>query len=415
MDRQRRWVHRAADDPSVTLRLRRHLGAGTVSMAELKVAMLIQAYAPHVGGAERQLQALLPLLRRRGVEGMVWTREHPDSPARERMDGTWVRRFSAPAWTPKPMRSVLYTGQAVVELARWRPDVVHAHELLSPTTTALFAKSLLGTPTVSKVLRGGTLGDVAKLRRTSNGRRRLRAIAARIDAFAVISREIDGELDEAGVPKYRRHFIPNGVSTTRFAPPPHDQRIGRRLARGIADSRPVAVYAGRLVPEKRVDLLLDAWEAVVRRLPEARLWIVGDGPCADALMRRGVAGVEFVGRVENVDELLPLGDVFVLPSDTEGLSNAILEAMASGLPIVATDVGGASDLIAGGASGIVVPPGDAQRLSEALVQLLSAPEDVRREMGAKARDIVVASYSIEGTAGRLASLYRSLTRLRHRR
>ena len=377
-------------------------------MADLRVAMLIQAYAPHVGGAERQLQSLLPRLRDRGIEGRVFTRSLPGTVARETIDGTLVERMAAPSWAGKTGRSLMFVAGSLASLRRWRPHLVHAHELLSPTTAALLGKATMGTPVVAKVLRGGELGDVAKLESSFHGRLRLRAIARMVDAFAVISEEIDLELERAGVPSARRHAIPNGVDVERFRPLSPQSRVEARAARGISDDRPIALYAGRLVPEKGLHHLLAAWKVVSDRHPHARLWVAGDGPDRGRLQDRAIESVEFLGWVEEIESILPLADVFVLPSDTEGLSNAMLEAMAAEVPVIASAVGAAEDLLSsGGCRGLLVPPRDPRSLADALDELLSRPSK-RRAMAQRARAFVTEGYSLDVTANRLARLYRSL-------
>jgi hypothetical protein len=120
--------------------------------------MIIQAYYPHVGGAEQQLMALVPLLQARGVEINILTRRYPGLNSFEIIGGAPVHRLPIPG--PKAVASTIFTLSALPLLARLRPHLIHAHELLSPTTTAVAAKRLFGIPVVAKVLRGGTLGDI---------------------------------------------------------------------------------------------------------------------------------------------------------------------------------------------------------------------------------------------------------------
>jgi glycosyltransferase involved in cell wall biosynthesis len=160
--------------------------------------MIIQAYHPHVGGAERQLMALVPLLQARGVEINILTRRYPGLKPFEMIGGAPVHRLPIPG--PKPVASTAFTLAALPLLARLRPHVIHAHELLSPTTTAVAAKRLYNTPVVAKVLRGGVLGDIDKLQKKPLGQRRLATFRRQVDAFITISQEIDDELAALGVP-----------------------------------------------------------------------------------------------------------------------------------------------------------------------------------------------------------------------
>ncbi len=140
----------------------------------VRVAMLIQRYYPHIGGAERQLAALAPLLQKQGVVLHVLTRREAGLARFEYIDGVPVHRL--PVAGPKPVAALMYTLTALRLLQQLRPDVIHAHELLSPATTAVAAKRWFGTPTVAKVLRGGDLGDLAKLQTKLRCARRIAAL-----------------------------------------------------------------------------------------------------------------------------------------------------------------------------------------------------------------------------------------------
>jgi glycosyltransferase involved in cell wall biosynthesis len=370
----------------------------------MRVVMLILEYAPIVGGAQRQLAALAPLLVERGVEVEVWTRDVPGRPREETVDGVRVVRLPSPG--PKVSASAIFTIAALARLRRDPPDLIHAYSLFSPATIAMIARRALGIPAIVKVLRGGRGGDIQRLVAKPLSAPRLHGLRRWMDGIVAISEEIESELRGLGIPEQRVFAIPNGVDLDRFQPVTRASTATATEPRGGARP-PRAVYCGRLVPEKRVDLLLEAWPVVRRRLPGAELSIFGAGPCEAALREQRSEGVRFEGATEDVPEVLQRADVFVLPSDTEGLSNALLEAMASGLPVVATRVGGAVELVEQERAGWIVPPGDVDALATALIKILENP-DRARQMGAFARGLVERRYSLKATAERLVSLYRRL-------
>lgn len=367
----------------------------------LRVAMLIQAYHPRIGGAERQLAAVSTRLQARGVEVHVLTRRYPGLKPFEVIGGVPVHRLPIPG--PKPVAALAFTGLALPVLRKLRPQVLHAHELLSPATTALAAKRLFDIPVAAKVLRGGQLGDIAKLKSRPLGRQRLAALRDQIDAFIVISREIEAELAEIGVPPDKRYFIPNGVDIDRFCPAA--DKAARRAALGLT-GEPLVIFTGRLSPEKCLDQLLSVWPAVRAAHPQAGLVLVGEGEQAGALQRLASAGVQFAGGVANVALYLQAADVFVLPSATEGLSNALLEALAVGLPVVATTVGGNSDVVETGRSGRLVPPNNPPALQAALVAALAQPAP-----GQAGRELIVREYALDRVADHLLALYERLTQV----
>lgn len=377
-------------------------------MDTIKVVMLTHGYLPCVGGAELQLAALAPLLRSRGCEIHILTRGVTGLPSYDRIDNTPVHRI--PTYQPKTLASLTFTWSALSLIRHLHPDVIHAHALLSPTTTAILAKKVMGAPVVAKVLRGGTLGDLDRLKSKPFGRSRLKWFSTNVDAFISISREIDRELSDLGIPESRRPYIPNGVDTPRFAPVTPEEK--RAIRAGLKlHGNPIVVFTGRLAAEKRVDQLLTIWPRVRTLHKNALLLILGNGEEKDRLKNLAGAGVIFPGRIEDVVPYLQAADLFVLPSATEGLSNALLEALSCGLPAVATDVGGASDVIIHGTNGWLIRPDQPCELEKAILVLLSN-ENLRASLAKEARNRILNSYSLPSTADRLESLYRKLAERR---
>jgi len=377
---------------------------------KLRVAMIIQAYHPWVGGAERQLGAIAPLLQEQGVEVHILTRRYnrPGYTPFEVVDGVPVHRLPIPG--PKALAAITFTQAGLWLLRSLKPDIIHAHELLSPTTTAIAARRLFRTPVVAKVLRGGQLGDLAKLRSRKGGQRRIEMIRSQVDAFLAISQEIDRELAEIGVEPARRIFIPNGVDMEHFKPLDDEAKQQLRARLGISGG-PVAVFAGRFVPEKRIDRLVQAWPAVRRQHPQAKLILLGEGEEKPRLEALGVAGVRFPGVVDDVRPYFQAADVFTLPSATEGLSNSLLEAMSAALACVVTPVGGALDLISHQENGWLIPVDNDSALEQALLQVFGN-EGNRRHMGSEARKRVLQEYALDRVAERIHHLYENILSVR---
>lgn len=199
--------------------------------------------------------------------------------------------------------------------------------------------------------------------------RRLRTRAALRRARAVVAlwpRAADDIAGLLGVRRDRIRVIPNGVPGARFAPPDHAAREDARRSLGIANGMPAAVCMGSLSPEKNVEGAVLAVGAV----PDLLLLVVGDGPARErlaALADRVAPGrVRFTGATERPEQALAAADVLVLPSLTEGIPAVVIEAGLSGLPVVATDVGGVGQVVADRETGRLVAPGDAEALADAL-------------------------------------------------
>ena len=372
-----------------------------------RVAMLIQKYYPHVGGAEKQIQRLVPRLQARGFEVCIITRHEPGLSRFEIVEGAPVYRLLCPG--PKALAALFYIVGAFILLSRLRPDLIHAHEILSPASAALLAKRFFGWPVIVKVLRGGMRGDVYKLKRRFLWKQRFRTLCQGVDSFVIISHEIEQELVALGVPPEKRAFLPNGVDTGTFAPLSASQKKHLRSQLLIPTDDPVVVYVGRLTFEKRVDHLLSIWPAIRTTLPQAHLLIVGTGP-EEARLRAestSLSDVKFTGQVDDALKYLHAVDVFVLPSATEGLSNSLLEALSTGLPVVATSVGGTPDVITHGENGYLVPPDDLSALQSGLTALLT-DSTLGTRLGTRGRQRIQTDFSLESAADRLAVLYRSL-------
>jgi glycosyltransferase involved in cell wall biosynthesis len=367
-----------------------------------KVVMVTHGYYPRIGGAERQVASVSSVLQARGFGVQVITRRFPGTLAYEEIDGVPVHRLPAPG--PKPVASLLFTLAALQRISALQPDIIHAHELISPATIALLAKCLYRKPIVVTVHGGGVPSEVMRLSSRPFGKLRLKVLLAAIDFIIVLSHDIDAELAAQGVPSHKRVAIPNGVDTSRFFPLGRaDQRVLRSKL-GLPVDAPLAIFTGRLVPNKRVNMLVEIWPEVLSVLPDARLLIVGSGPEEEYLRQLVCEGVCWLGAQQNVAPYLQAADLFVLPSVAEGLSVALLEAMACGLACIATQVGGAPDLIAHQQNGWLIPADDRSVLKDALLALL-ADENRRRDLGQNARQQIMKSYTLDSVADRLSALY----------
>ena len=202
----------------------------------------------------------------------------------------------------------------------------------------------------------------------------------------------------------RAHWlvVPNGVDLDAFSEAPAEVRAAARRGLELGDG-PVVVCIGRLSRQKGQDVLLDSWPAVLARVADAQLVLVGDGPDASELHARAGHGVRLVGHREDVDEWLAAADVVALPSRWEGMSLGMLEAMARGRSIVATDVPGALEALADDA-GAVVPPEDPAALAEAIAVRLLDAERAAAE-GRRARQRAEQAYDLSTTTARIAEVY----------
>jgi len=296
-----------------------------------------------------------------------------------------------------------------------KPDIVHSRNLSG--LDALLPAILAGVPRRVHGEHGWDISDLHGARRRSTLLRKLHAPL--IDRYVVVSRHLETYMrDRVGIRADRIQQIYNGVDTRRFAP-----RTGARtLALPEAFQRPnslVVGTVGRLQPIKDQATLMRAFAVMVKRHPDlagrARLLIVGEGPARADLVTlsrslRLEDKVHFTGPLEDVPAALCALDLFVLPSLNEGISNTILEAMATGLPVLATAVGGNSELVEDGVTGRLFAPGDAEALAGLMTRYLSDPGQ-GVALGKAARVRVLERFSLGSMVDRYADLYDCLRRL----
>ena len=166
----------------------------------------------------------------------------------------------------------------------------------------------------------------------------------------------------------------------------------------------LVIYSGRLEPEKNVDQLVTVWRRIRKKYGNANLVVLGTGSEELRLRELAGIGVSILGAVEDVVPYLRAANLFVLPSSTEGLSNSLLEAMSCGLPVIATKVGAASEMIDHQNSGWLIRPNSQEDLEIAITALLE-DESLCKEMGRRAREYVVKVYALPVLVKSLRELY----------
>jgi len=239
----------------------------------------------------------------------------------------------------------------------------------------------------------------------------LRTLTRLCDKVLAVGTDVANVLrDQVGIPTRKIKIIRAGVEPSLYR---EDRSLARRLLDLNAEDR-VAVIVARLSPEKNHAVLLHAFAQVVKRVPSAKLLIVGDGPEADAV-RGLIEKLDLVGQVRmlgvrrDIPHVLAAADAFVLSSDREGLPIAVLEALAAARPVVCTRVGDLPLVVQDGETGRLVPPGNSLDLADALADVLSQPALADR-MGEKGRAFVAREYSQQRMIDEHAALYQALRR-----
>ncbi len=361
-----------------------------------------------LGGAENAMFMLLESLDRVAWEPTLLLDDAPQvEPLAER-----AAAIRVPVRRVAPMPLGLSGAARVPAFARFlwrdRPDVFHAH-MSSPVACkwGLAAAVLARVPAVLGTVQVGAYEPPDR-----SAYWQLRGLARGVDRYLAVSREIAAELvDRLGWPAEKVEVVYNAVDAERVAvaPPP-----GLREQLAGTETRALVLTPARLDAQKGHETLLEA----AAEVPGATFVLAGEGPKRAALEARvaqlGLGErVRFLGRREDVPALLAACDVFCLPSLYEGSSLAVLEAMAAGIPVVSSAIGGTEELIEDGRSGLLVAPGDAAGLAAALRRLLG-DADLRRDLAARARERVDQGLTREQNATRVTSVYSDLLGTRQR-
>ncbi len=363
--------------------------------APLPLGFVVTSFEP--GGTERQM---IELLRR--LDRTRWAVHVACFQAQ----GAWFGRVAdaAQSVTEFPVRS-FKSAAATREMwafARWcrerRIAVVH--------TTGL-PSNIFGLPAAAAARVPVRIAN----RREINPDKSATEIALQRAAYAAAhqvvanSHAAANRLRREGVPARKITVIANGLDAREFPPRP------------VRSRRQRIIVVANLRPEKGHDVLIDAAPEVLRRHPDVAFEFVGGGAARDALAARardrGVLDrITFTGHCQNVAEKLAAADVFVLPSRSEALPNAVLEAMAAGLPVVASAVGGIRELIVHGQTGLLLPPDRPDALACQICRVLE-DEALANRLGMSARADAHARYSFERMVAQFERLY--LTELARRR
>lgn len=238
-----------------------------------------------------------------------------------------------------------------------------------------------------------------------------RRVMRRVDRVVCVAEGQAARVREAGVPAEKVVVIPNAVRAERFTTP--DMAAREALFNLFpAPPRHVVGAAGRLSPEKGFEVLIEAARRVFAEDARTGFVVYGDGPLRRVLSEK-VAGAGLSGRfvlagfTTELDRIMPHFSVLALPSHSEGMPNVALEAMAAGVPVVATTVGGTPEVVEDEVTGFLVPDGDAEGLAGRILELLRSDE-LGRRMGTRGRQRVADRFGFETQAARYDSLFRAL-------
>jgi glycosyltransferase involved in cell wall biosynthesis len=375
-----------------------------------------------LGGLGRQAVLLTERLSRLGVPLFVIARRMEGTPGCSydpQVEIAWVRAFrpAVHILEEKTLRNLLtsisFSFGALYLLWKRRKEyqLVHFYGASVPLMICIIPLKLLRKKVIAMVAAANLGTEAGSLRgRYGPLGRLLISLIRKVDCFIAISSEIErGLIKDQTIPD-RIVRIPICVEDF-FKPASEAEKAHLKKQKEIS-SHLCVTFSGRLVDRKGLRVLLMAWRKVQDRLTNAGLIILGDGPARreyeNLAHELGLNGtVEFRGLIQDVSDYLRASDLFVLPSFQEGLPGSLLEAMACGLPVVASRIGGVEDVVKPEHNGLLSTPGNPDELGRAVIRLLQDREEAQR-LGREAAKTIQEDYSIEKVAQQYLKVYRKL-------
>lgn len=369
-------------------------------MTRPRVLVVTTYYAPVLGGVETHARGLATHLHRTGFPVQVITkrvaREHP---VHDAVDGVPVHRVQPTGersgrgkWLATPF--ILAHALAV----RPSPDVIVCVDYRGVGLAAVAAGRLTGSAVIVQSETAGVMASASGAAGDHSGvppeslltraiKAPIRAVYRQADHFVCIGRDLERETLGTGIPRERVHYLPHGVDLTRFRSASGQERATIRTSEGLPVDVPIVLSVGRLSTEKGVLDLLHAWKIVDH--PQALLLLVGPdmpghqwdaGPAVHAFVAdHGLRDrVRVYGPASDPSRLYQAADLFVQPSHFEAFGISAIEAMSSGVPVVASAVGGLCDFLVDGSNALLVPPRSPEILAAALRRALADPSLCRR-------------------------------------
>ena len=382
----------------------------------MRICFICSGFGEVHGGAQRQLSKLIYELSGRGCQIYLLSRRSITTRTVPHTNLVLIPDFFASIRILSALSFILFSMLWITRNRR-NIDIIHAIQMYSNTTIGVLAKIFFRIPVVTKITATNELGEVSTIKKLPFSSIRMKLLN-RVDRFIAITSQTKHELLAFGIEEPKIASIPNGVLLSKkLSFNPEDKQMARAKLGIIAEK--TAIYLGRFSEEKNIDIALLALAQLKKEeiLGDFKLLLVGGGgdyrniedklkniiatECLDQF-------VHFIPSVENVYDYLVASNIFVLLSTSEGLSNALLEAMACGSTILATDIDANRDLLKNGHNSLLVKVRSVEETAQAFRIFIRDGVD-SEQFGKNARIVVEKNYSMPAVAKKHLDLYHVVT------
>ncbi|MBV6396426.1 MAG: 2-deoxystreptamine N-acetyl-D-glucosaminyltransferase [Anaerolineales bacterium] len=399
----------------------------------IEVCLIAKYFSPTFSGAGERFRRYAPGLKERGINLTVWTLHQPGMPEHEMVDGG-IAVHRIPIQANRDQLSFLLLQQTAESFRKYgyQPDVLHLLHHSTRGVPLLWKLRWFGLPSVISLtmMPPQISSPLSRLKLTLRNSYRFSPLSSVI----VSSRTMAHRAAKQGVDSKLIEVIPNGVDLCRFSPLAGRQERERlRLQLGFKPEDEIILFVGALRPRKGADVLIAAWGQMAGAFPRSRLVIVGPAYAAEEKKPLSHEDREFSKKIENlvfstpaperisrpgvadnVEQYMKCADVFVLPSNQEGMPNVLLEAMASGLPCVLTPFDGLSDDYGSAGGEYLLVERDTTALANMLMDVLQDDER-RAQIGQSARIWMERRMDVNASLDRMAQLYLHLAQVPKRK
>jgi glycosyltransferase involved in cell wall biosynthesis len=395
----------------------------------LKVCFLLGMFYPVTNGAIIQISSLSKKLVKHGASiSIITTKFTSKQRFLEKRDGVKIIRTGPAVGVKRIGKFIKLLPLFIVLISeRKKYDILIVCDFAVRGVIGVIVSKILRKKCLLRAETNGEMdGSYATLYNESSGNIKytlihiiikVRNIILKLsDGFISISNDITKELIESGVSRKKIYEIANGIDINKYYPVEKNRKLFLKEKFGPPRKR-YFIYTGRLAKGKGLEYLLPAWKKLVSKHNNIHLFLIGSGQgyalsCEEDLKafvknNHMENSVTFTGNIFNVDEYLQAGDFYVLPSQSEGLSVSLLEALASGLPAIVTSVRGILDVIENNVNGILVPYGDEDKLYEGMIKVL-INEAKAEEIGKNGKNTVSEKYNIDKISKQYIELFEQI-------